>query len=111
MELRKHPLMRHDEKSNWPPVWTRASIGAPERGLRGEFGTLKRVKCDTITTGKCFLMMEHESQDYVGTLLFDDGLFCWLLSVELKQHIGKSLKEIGYLELSYSPIQDLKKTA
>lgn len=111
MELRKHPLMHHGEKSNWPPSWTRASIDAPGRRLMGETGTLKRVEYDTTTTGKCFLLMEHENQDYVGTLLFDDGMFCWLLSVALKQHIGKSIKEIGDLDLPYTPNEDLKKTA
>jgi hypothetical protein len=87
--------------SNWPPVWTpRSSAGAsPDSSLKGEIGTLKELECESINSKNCSLVIEHGNQDYISRLVFDDGMFCWLTCAELKKHIGKSLKEIGDLDL------------
>lgn len=105
MKLREHPLMRYRGVSNWPPVWTPSSGGAVlSSSLKGEIGTLKELDCESITSKSCNLMIEYDNQDYIATLLFDDGMFCWLTCVELKKHIGKSLKEIGNLDLPYNTL-------
>lgn len=101
MKLREHPLMQYHGMSNWPPVWTPRAGSAPERHLKGEIGVLKQVECDVKTTRKCYLVIEHEDREYMGTLLFDDAMFGWLVSVNLRKHIGKPIKEIGDLDLSH----------
>jgi len=46
--------------------------------------------------------MDLESQRYLGTLLFTDKKFCWLICKLLKNRTGMSIKEIGDLDLSYT---------
>ena len=93
--------MRYRGVPNWPPVWTPRSTGGQD-SIKGEIGILKRVDRDVKTVNRCFLLIEHNDQNYIGTLLFSDGMFCWLMSVLLKKHIGLSIKEIGNLDLSYT---------
>jgi len=40
---------------------------------------------------------------YVGTLLFADSVFCAQVCALLQQHLGRSIKEIGDLEVSFTP--------
>lgn len=102
MKLRDHPLMRYRGLSNWPPAWTPHSTSGQERQLREEIGILKQVERDVKTTRKCYLVIEHEAREYMGTLLFDDAMFGWLVSVNLRKHIGKPIKEIGEIDLSHT---------
>jgi hypothetical protein len=39
----------------------------------------------------------------VGALLFADSVFCSQVCALLQQHLGRSIKEIGDLEVSFTP--------
>lgn len=51
---------------------------------------------------KCYLVIEHEAAHYVGSLIFDDIKFCRLMFSVFKDHIGRSIEEIGDVDLSYT---------
>jgi hypothetical protein len=46
-------------------------------------------------SNKCFLVIEHDKEHYVGCLIFDDAAFCSQISNLLEDQIGRSVKEIG----------------
>ena len=45
------------------------------------------------------MFMEYDGHGYIATLEFDDNLFCPILVAALKNHIGKTIHEIGSLSL------------
>ena len=47
--------------------------------------------------------MEHEGRKYVGTLMLGDSTFCREIYTLLIEHRGKTIREIGEIELSYMP--------
>jgi hypothetical protein len=49
-----------------------------------------------------FLVIEHENEHFVGSLIFDDVTFCWEIAMLLQNHIGHSIEEIGSLEVAGS---------
>ena len=91
--------MRYEGKRNWPPAWISQTGG---QTLTGEIGILRQVVADTRLGQRCLLIMEHDSGNYIGTLLFDDSMFCVLITAVLKKHIGLSIDQIGDVDLSYS---------
>jgi hypothetical protein len=100
MRLRAHPLMRYRGISNWPPVWLQTT-GSRSAKLEGEIGILKSVgRSQVEPTKRCYLSIEFEDEFYLGTLLFEDGVFCRQVYQLLQNHVGKSIKEIGDLEVS-----------
>jgi hypothetical protein len=99
MPLRNYPLMSFDGKPNWPPLW----IGSTDSTtMAGEIGVLKHVVSDITSDKRFFLMMEHEGKGYVGILKFNDVAFCSLVCGLLNRHIGRSIKEIGDLDTSFT---------
>ena len=98
MHLRDHPLMRHRGVRNWPPVWTKARR-EDRKTVRGEVGILRYVQSMT-PSDKCYLVIEHEMQYLVGTLIFDDVTFCRQIGNLLREHVGRSITEIGDLDTS-----------
>jgi len=76
--------------SNWPPVWVRSSRG-PYAKITGEVGTLTDVKWYDLTANRCFLLMEFQSERYMGSLIFDDAAFCRQIYDLLQDHIGESI--------------------
>ena len=102
--LRDHPLMSYRGTRNWPPTWTKTSGGSravAEETLRGEIGILERVLLSRVEPcNRCYLSIEFKHIVYLGSLLFDDATFCSQISDLLQPHIGKSIKEIGDLDLS-----------
>jgi hypothetical protein len=98
LKLRDHPLIKHPGGKNWPPVWTQRRIDGV-KAVTGEDGILMYVHAAT-DSNKCWLIVEYENQNYTGTLLFDEAKFCHQVSALLRQHIGKSIKEIGDLDVS-----------
>ena len=100
MELRNHPLMSHYGIPNWPPVWTPANPRDDKPSLRGEIGVLKYVLCQS-SGNTCFLMIAHDGGGYIGSLLFDEGLFCQQIGKILETCTGRTIKEIGDLDLSH----------
>ena len=99
MKLRDHPLMSYHGISNWPPVWVQnTSKGA--KTLKGESGILKYVFMRQGPADRCYLTMEYQNQAFVGTLLFDHPTFCERICRLLQSNIGRSIKEIGDLEVA-----------
>ena len=98
MKLRDHPLMRHRGAPNWPPRWVQHTT-AGVKTLEGEIGFLKYIHLRDGPADKCFLVIEHENDALVGTLFFDNQTFCGKICRMLKAHVGRSIKEIGDLEV------------
>jgi hypothetical protein len=102
ISLRSHPLMQHHRAPNWPPTWFQLNSTWSKR-LIGEVGVLKDVMIPNAPSGhRLFLVIEHESKQYMGSLIFDDPTFCWMLGKMLKRHLDWPIKTIGDLDLSQS---------
>lgn len=101
--LRDHPLMRRADISNWPRVWTQGTKARGTTILKGEVGVLRYIHLTAQQSQKCYLVIEHNGQHYVGGLLLDDSAFCSQICALLQQNIGRSIKEIGELEVSFTP--------
>jgi hypothetical protein len=86
---------------NWPPVWTHARRGS-SRTVRGENGVFRYVHSNTLMSNKLFLVIDYQAESYVGCLFFDDPAFCKQLLHLLHSHIGRPIKEIADLDLSYT---------
>jgi hypothetical protein len=86
---------------NWPPIWAQPSKDGGKT-VEGEIGILRYALTDRRLANKCFLVIEHGNERYNGTLSFDDAKFFLLVSHLLKNHIGRPIKEIGDLDLSFS---------
>jgi hypothetical protein len=99
MDLRQHPGMNHRGVANWPPVWVHAR-GDGYKSLKGEVGVLKFVHASNGTSNKFYLVMEHEGTKYVGCLICKDVTFCFQLANLLRLQVGRTIKEIGDLDLS-----------
>jgi hypothetical protein len=100
LKLREHPLMRYGRLPNWPPVWTQNTRSGVKK-LVGEMGVLAYIHARHGPSNKCYLVIDHEHERYVGTLLFDDQMFCGQICHLLRRHIGRSIQEIGDLEVSH----------
>jgi hypothetical protein len=100
VKLRDHPLIRHSGGLNWPPVWTQRRIDG-FKAHTGDVGVLIYVHAAS-GSNKCDLVIEYENENYTGTLLFDEAKFCHQVADLLRQHIGKSIKDIGDLEVSFT---------
>ena len=106
MQLRDCPLMSHRGTPNGPPTWNKTSGGSRAGAneiLRGEIGTLQQVRLSKIEPyNRCYLLIEFRRMTYVGDLVFDDAMFCRQLCEFLQNHhLGKSIKEIGDLEVGW----------
>lgn len=108
MKLRDHPLLTYRGIRSWPPVWTQ--IRGEDRALpRGEVGTLKDVHVATDPAGRAsvapggynriFLFIEHEDKSYLGCLMMEDHAFCRQLATLLQSQYGRTIAEIGGLDL------------
>ena len=53
-------------------------------------------------TNRLFLVIRHEGFRYMGSMAFDDPAFCYELYRLLKFHVGRSIKEIGDIDLAYT---------
>jgi hypothetical protein len=103
MLLRDHPLMTYKGVPSWPPAWLRR-VGCYENTHpTGEIGILKGVLPSTLPSPKiCFLTIEHCNAEYIGALLLSDPVFCREIWTILIQNCGKTIREIGGIELSYT---------
>ena len=105
MELRRHSLMSFGGVPNWPPEWIWAS------GLRnvfiypkGEMGVLENVRQSIVRPDTCvFIMVSYQGSCYLGRLNFDDQEFCRHIFELLKANYGRSLIEIGSIDVPNAP--------
>jgi hypothetical protein len=102
VQLRHHPLMSYRGVPNWPPVWTIGYATVIKTVKGEEVGILKHVIRHDAPRNRCFLIIEHEGERYIGTLLFDDATFCQQICRFLDHYIGCSIREIGSLEVTFT---------
>ena len=98
MKLRNHPLMLYRGRCNWPPAWTWSGIGLNERP-RGEVGHLHDIQIFKVDN-RIVLLMADNDVPYIGCLRFDDAGSYKRIGAILRRQIGRSIKEIGDLDLS-----------
>ena len=101
MELRNHPLMSYQGVANWPPIWVQTP-GRNIKTLKGEIGILRTIVRHKQTPKRCFLMIEHDREFYIGGLNFDDAMFCEQIHDLLKSYLGRSIQKISGIDLSYT---------
>jgi hypothetical protein len=82
VQLRDHPQMNFAGYANWPPIWVSGAGSKTFKKQLGEVGTLIGV------------ILNEAAPDKL--------LFCRQLYIFLQGHIGKSIKEIGDLDLSHT---------
>ena len=101
MELRNHPLMSYGSVPNWPPAWVWTG-GKQNKLHQGEIGILKNVMLAAVEPiNKCYLIIEHDGESYIGCLSFADSSFCHRVYRLLERHCGASLKHIGGIDVHY----------
>jgi hypothetical protein len=93
--------MNYHGMHNWPPSWV-STRSVPVQKLHGEIGILKGVKLFDLTPNRCFLIIDFQTIRYMGSLLFQDAVFCRQIQDLLQQHLGRSIKEIGDLDVSFT---------
>lgn len=100
MQLRDHPIfILHKFNNWWPPPWIRT--GYSNKTLHGEVGVLVEAKYHERLPTRLFLRMEHEGGLYMGALVVDDASLCFQLYKFLQKHTGRTIKEIGDLEIDF----------
>jgi hypothetical protein len=104
-----HALMSYRGQPNWPPSWM--WVGPGENHYpHGEVGVLKEVHISVLDPlkpdskrpyNRVYLFMEYRDCRYIGCLLFDDPAGCREIGKILSQYCGRSLKEIGQIDLAH----------
>jgi hypothetical protein len=98
----RSPQMNFGGYQNWPPIWVTGAASKNYQTLSGEIGILTAVLLNDVAPDKLFLKMKLQSERYMGCLAFTDPVFCRQLYLFLQGHTGKSIKEIGDLDLSHT---------
>jgi hypothetical protein len=79
----------------WSPFWTTSS----EDVAGGEIGILEDIAISVLIPTTLFLFIEYQGLRYVGSMFFDDSISCRKIFNLLKPCVGRSIKEIGDLEV------------
>ena len=104
MLFRDHPLFTYKNSRSWPPDWLYCS-GFDNTHPQGEVGILKNVFVSSVKpSNRCFLIMEHAGAEYIGDLLVSDSAFCTQIYEMLLGHCGKTIQEIGDIDLVVTPL-------
>jgi hypothetical protein len=102
MKLRDDLLMCYRGVSNWPPAWVGKDVQQSQQ-LGGEIGILKNVIQSKIKPlNRLYLTIEHEGEEYLGALLFDDQFACQRTYKLLLRHRGEPIHKIGEIEIPQS---------
>jgi hypothetical protein len=96
VQLRDHPLMSRHGIRNWPPRW--GITPSEKKRLSGEVGILEYALKPGDT--KIIIVMKLADQRYTADLMFDDAAFCKQIYELLQRNIGRSIEEIGDLDVS-----------
>jgi hypothetical protein len=95
LQLRDYPITTLKSGiETWPPFWITSSGDVAS----GEIGILQDVLVGVIPT-TLFLFIEFRGFRYVGSMSFDDSISCQKFYDLLKPNVGRSMKEIGDLEV------------
>lgn len=109
MKLRDHPLLSYRGVSSWPPVW----VGKDARRLKppkSEEAILKDVvSSKTAPFTRCYLMIEHEEEEYLGSVLFDDHFACRQIYRLLLNHRGEPIRKVGEIDVPHPPVTTIKR--
>lgn len=87
MQLREHP------KIDWPLTWSDSC----ERAVREERGVLTGV--ELVEPKKLLLANELDGRLYFAEIECPNGVFALRLHEKVRSLVGRSIKEIGELEL------------
>ena len=93
--------MSYQGVCNWPPVWTRTKEDGVIQ-VTGEVGVLIFVHTNPLMPSKCFLVIDHGTETYVGTLIFENHSFAKKFCKLLNKHLKMPIKDIGDLDLSHT---------
>jgi hypothetical protein len=106
MKLRNHPqISRKNGFKTWPPLWARLLHNEDDKPI-GEVGFLEDVlMMSDVIKDKVFILMKHHGLRYVGFVCFDDARFRSDIYILLKSKLGRSIKEIGDIDISQSQRQ------
>jgi hypothetical protein len=85
--------------SSWPPQWQ--PVGDDNGAVQGEVGILEDVSMHDLIANKIFLAIQYAEARYTAVMAFDDATFTKQLYPVLLQNIGRSITEIGDLDLSH----------
>jgi hypothetical protein len=99
LKLKDHPALNRFDLSTWPPVWVNAR--QPNKQLIGAGGVFERSMFHEKTPDRLFLQIEFEGARYLGCLMARDSSFCRQLHSFLRNHIGKTVRDIGDLDVSF----------
>jgi hypothetical protein len=103
MLFRDHLLFTYKNSRSWPPNWLYCG-GFENTHPQGEVGILKNVFISSVKLStRCFLIMEHADAEYMGDLYMSDHAFCMQIYEMLVRHCGKTIQEIGDIDLSVKP--------
>ena len=102
MQLRNHPLMSLNGIPNWPPEWIWADgLRTTHTHPEGEVGILDNVRRSIVRPdSSLFMTIKHNGSVYLGRLTFNHEEFCRQVFELLKANCGRSLTEIGSLDIS-----------
>jgi hypothetical protein len=92
-------MIRKSGIGSWPPQWQ--AVDRNVRAIEGEVGILEDVSMHDSIANKIFLAVQHRHDRHIAVLAFDDTTFVQQLYRILLKHIGRSVKEIGDLDLSH----------
>ena len=84
---------------HWPPVWRAIDPNRDENPL-GEIGILDDVVMSEFFDTEIFVLMVYQGWRYTGVMAFDSPEFCRQIYSLFKSNIGRSIKNIGALDLS-----------
>ena len=93
MKLRDHPQLQTRGRSMWPPLWNKLDELDPS--INGEVGVLRFIHSNLRASLKCYIVIEHDTHNYVGELTFSNKVFADKIVTSLRGNIGRSIKEIG----------------
>src|SRR5262245_66536751 len=99
MKLRDHSLMRYRGISSWPPTWVGRDAKKSQQ-LSGELGILRNViQSKMKQPTRLYLTIEHEGEEYLGALSFDDQLACRKAYRLLLNHRGELIRKVGEIDV------------
>jgi hypothetical protein len=85
---------------NWPPIWTWRGGEGIDRRPRGEVGVLRDACLSQVEPrSRIYLIIEDESEEYMGSLLFGDAAFCAQICELLNKHRGSRIADLGNLDV------------